>query len=112
MLAWGIAERVDDYCATAYVYCTRAQAVPRCNTAAAVADIERKPYESAAPFLHSLVGGEIAPRLTRVAAASSRSSGPSIAGSAARSPMLRCPEAMERSSLIALTSEHRAGDHE
>ena len=22
MLAWGIAERVDDYCATAYVYCT------------------------------------------------------------------------------------------
>jgi len=21
--AWGIAERVDDYCATAYVYCAR-----------------------------------------------------------------------------------------
>ena len=29
MLAWGIAERVDDYCATAYVYCTEVQAVPR-----------------------------------------------------------------------------------
>ena len=55
MLAWGIAERVDDYCATAYVYCTRPQAVPRFDTAAAVADIERKPYESAAPF--ELAGG-------------------------------------------------------
>jgi hypothetical protein len=50
MLGWGIAERVDDFCATAYVYCTRPQAVPRVDVAAAVADIERKPYESPAPF--------------------------------------------------------------
>ncbi len=50
MLAWGIAERVDDYCATAYVYCTRPQPVPRLDVAAAVAEIERMPYESAAPF--------------------------------------------------------------
>ena len=40
MLAWGIAERVDDYCATAYVYCTEAQAVPRVDVAAATADID------------------------------------------------------------------------
>lgn len=50
MLAWGIAERVDDCCATSYVYCTRPQAVPRLDVAEAVADIERKPYEIAAPF--------------------------------------------------------------
>ena len=29
MLAWGIVERVDDYCATSYVYCTEPQPVPR-----------------------------------------------------------------------------------
>jgi hypothetical protein len=50
MLAWGIAERVDDYCATSYVYCTRPQPVPRLDLADALADIERKPYESARPF--------------------------------------------------------------
>jgi hypothetical protein len=50
LMAWGIAERVDDYCATAYVYCTRPQPVPRVDVAAAVADIERKPYETASPF--------------------------------------------------------------
>ena len=49
MLAWGIAERIDDYCATAYVYCTEPQQVPRLNVAAALADIERKPYESPLP---------------------------------------------------------------
>ena len=32
-------ERVDDYCATAYVYCQRPQAVPRFETALAVRDI-------------------------------------------------------------------------
>jgi hypothetical protein len=52
--AWGIAERVDDYCATAYVYCTRPQPVPRLDVALAVADIERRPYESALAF--ELVG--------------------------------------------------------
>ncbi len=33
MLAWGIVERVDDYCATAYVYCTEVQPVPRLDVA-------------------------------------------------------------------------------
>ena len=44
-LARGIAERVDDYCATAFVYCTEPQAVPRLDIAAALADIGRKEYE-------------------------------------------------------------------
>jgi hypothetical protein len=45
MLAWGIAERVDDYCATSYVYCREPQSVPPVDVAAAIADIERRPYE-------------------------------------------------------------------
>jgi hypothetical protein len=49
MLAWGIAERVDDYCATAYVYCLEAQAVPRLALDAALADIERRDYEEPLP---------------------------------------------------------------
>ncbi len=49
LMAWGICERVDDFCATAYVYCTRPQAVPRLDVAAATADIGRKPYESPLP---------------------------------------------------------------
>jgi hypothetical protein len=49
LLAWGIAERVDDYCATAYVYCSEPQAVPRLDLAAALADIERRDYESPSP---------------------------------------------------------------
>jgi hypothetical protein len=50
LLAWGIAERVDDYCATSYVYCLEPQAVPRLSVAAAVADIARRPYEAPSPF--------------------------------------------------------------
>jgi hypothetical protein len=50
LLAWGIAERVDDFCATAFVYCRRPQAVPRLDIDAAVADIERRPYEDAHPM--------------------------------------------------------------
>lgn len=42
---FGIVERVDDYCATAYVYCTEPQPVPRLDLAAALADIARRPYE-------------------------------------------------------------------
>jgi len=42
----GICERVDDYCATAYVYCRHAQPVPRLDLAAALADIHRRDYES------------------------------------------------------------------
>lgn len=49
LLAWGIAERVDDCCATAYVYCTEAQPVPRVDPATATADIDRFDYEPAGP---------------------------------------------------------------
>ena len=44
-LAWGIAERVDDYCATSFVYCRDPQPVPRLDVNAATADIGRRPYE-------------------------------------------------------------------
>ena len=50
VLARGIVERVDDCCATAYVYATTPQAVPRLDVAAAVADIERLPYEEPDPL--------------------------------------------------------------
>jgi len=39
MLAAGLAERSDDYCATAFVYCRRAQAEVPFSTTAAVRDI-------------------------------------------------------------------------
>jgi hypothetical protein len=45
LLAWGIAERVDDVCAAAFVYCTRPQGVPRVDPANATADLERREYE-------------------------------------------------------------------
>ncbi len=45
LLAQGIAERVDDYCAAAFVYCREPQDVPRLDAAAALADIERLAYE-------------------------------------------------------------------
>jgi hypothetical protein len=41
----GLAERVDDYCAVAYVMCAEPQPVPRLDVAAAIADIGRRPYE-------------------------------------------------------------------
>ena len=44
-LARGIFERVDDYCATSYVYCRSPQPVPRLDLGAALADIERRRYE-------------------------------------------------------------------
>ena len=50
VLARGIAERVDDYCATAFVYCREAQAVPRLDIATALKDIERLPYEGMLPL--------------------------------------------------------------
>jgi D-arabinan exo alpha-(1,3)/(1,5)-arabinofuranosidase (non-reducing end) len=49
-LAYGIAERVDDYCATSFVYCREPQAVPRVDVRAALADITRRPYERAHPL--------------------------------------------------------------
>jgi len=50
LLAWGITERVDDYCATAFVYCREPQPVPRLDIDAALADIGRRPYEEASPL--------------------------------------------------------------
>ena len=47
MIGMGIAERVDDYCAVAYVVCAEPQPVPRLDVAAAVVDIGRRPYETA-----------------------------------------------------------------
>jgi hypothetical protein len=41
LIATGLHERSDDYCATSYVYCTRPQGVPPLDVAAALADIER-----------------------------------------------------------------------
>ncbi|MBI1814829.1 MAG: DUF2961 domain-containing protein [Deltaproteobacteria bacterium] len=57
VLARGIAERVDDYCATAYVYCREPQPVPRLDLAAALADIARRPYEQPHPFEAMFAGG-------------------------------------------------------
>lgn len=49
-VVWGICERVDDFCATAFVYCTRPQPVPRVDVAGAVADIGRREHERAHPM--------------------------------------------------------------
>lgn len=49
LLAHGIVERVDDYCAVAFTVCATAQAVPRLNVADAIADIARKDYEPVPP---------------------------------------------------------------
>ena len=43
--AFAIAERVDDYCAAAFVYAREPQAVPRLDVAASIADIGRLDYE-------------------------------------------------------------------
>jgi hypothetical protein len=48
--AWGITERVDDYCATSFVYSLRPQPVPRLNVAEAVADVGRRAYERPFPM--------------------------------------------------------------
>lgn len=45
LLASGIFERVDDYCATAFTVCAQPQPVPRLDVAGAVADLARLPYE-------------------------------------------------------------------
>jgi hypothetical protein len=54
ILAYGIAERVDDVCATAFVYATRPAPVPRVDVASAVADIGRRPYETVDPLERAL----------------------------------------------------------
>jgi hypothetical protein len=58
--AFGICERQDDVCATAYLYLTHAQPVPRVEPRAACAAIERRPWEQASPFERGLA--LIAPR--------------------------------------------------
>jgi hypothetical protein len=45
MAVIGIAERVDDYSAAAFVYCQTPQTVPRVDAALATADLGRRPYE-------------------------------------------------------------------
>ena len=49
VVAHGIYERSDDYCATAFVYCTTPQAVAPVDVTAATADIARRPYEQPGP---------------------------------------------------------------
>ena len=51
---FGICERQDDVCATAYVMCRDAQPVPRLDVAAARRDVERRPWEEATPFERQL----------------------------------------------------------
>jgi Protein of unknown function (DUF2961) len=43
--AFAIAERVDDYCAAAFVYAREPQSVPRLDVAGALADIGRREHE-------------------------------------------------------------------
>ena len=54
--AQGIAERVDDYSAAAFVYCARPQPVPRLDIATATADLARLEYEIPSPFERFLLG--------------------------------------------------------
>lgn len=48
--AFGILERIDDYCATAFLYLQNPQPVPRLDLGLAIVDIERKPYEKKLTF--------------------------------------------------------------
>lgn len=52
--AFGICERRDDVCATAYLYARTPQPVPRLDLPAALADIERRPYEHPSDFERAL----------------------------------------------------------
>jgi hypothetical protein len=48
--SFGICERQDDVCATAFLYLRDAQAVPRVEARSACADIARREWENASPF--------------------------------------------------------------
>jgi hypothetical protein len=50
MLAFGLTERVDDYCATDFVYLKQPQGVQPFALTAATAEINRLPYEQAHPM--------------------------------------------------------------
>ena len=54
-LIFGIVERVDDACATAYVYCREPQTVERLDVAKAVVDLSRRPYEAIDPMEATVV---------------------------------------------------------
>jgi hypothetical protein len=56
LIAAGIHERVDDYCATAFVYATRPQAVERVDVALATADVGRRRYETMSAMERMLSG--------------------------------------------------------
>lgn len=56
LLAFGLVERVDDYCATAYVYLRTPQSVPRVDVQAAVADVSRLSFETPHPMEAMLSG--------------------------------------------------------
>lgn len=56
LVASGIAERVDDYCATAFVYAATPQPVPRVDVALATADLARLPTEQPS-FIELLLSG-------------------------------------------------------
>lgn len=58
--AFGICERQDDVCATAYLYLREPQGVPQLELASVLADVERREWETASPFelsLAPLIGG-------------------------------------------------------
>lgn len=59
VLAWGVCERVDDFCATSYVYCREPQPVPRLDLDLALADLVRLPYEAVNPM--EMMSAVIAP---------------------------------------------------
>ena len=50
VLAMGVAERVDDVCATAFTYLRSPQPVPPVDPALAVQHVERLPFEEPSPF--------------------------------------------------------------
>ena len=54
---FGIVERADDYCATAFTYCAEPQPVPEYDGAAAVIDVGRLPYETPDAMELALGGG-------------------------------------------------------
>ncbi|WP_216216019.1 glycoside hydrolase family 172 protein [Amycolatopsis aidingensis] len=45
VIASGLFERIDDYCATAFVVCERPQPVPKVDIGLATADLSRRSYE-------------------------------------------------------------------
>ena len=65
-LGAGLVERVDDYCATAFMYCTTAQPVERYDAAVAMADLERTPMDG--PVDPALLDADEPTRLRMVAA--------------------------------------------